>query len=381
MFAMERLSDEQVIDELDSAVRRERESIAEVLRWLIEFDRRRLLDRLAYDSLFAYCVESLRYSPDEAYKRIRVARAAAKRAELLRLLQERRTDLSRLVTVVPYLDQGDSKDLLERACTMKQRELESFVAGLAPRLLTRDVVRRLEFSASAAQSAPAAPPGPGDPAVSGPDPLALPAEGGAGAQATAAGALRETIVPADPGPAAPAGPRDHVVAVTGELSRIAFTADEETVKDLDRACNLLRCRRSTLGPLIGRALKALLREIDPDVRLATKRARRPARDADGGARRIPQRVRDAVWRRDGGRCTFIDRHGRRCNATTGLEFDHIRPWSAGGRSDDPAGIRLLCRLHNQASARAWFGEEFVAGALEASRRARRPLARVREPPR
>ena len=43
-----------------------------------------------------------------------------------------------------------------------------------------------------------------------------------------------------------------------------------------------------------------------------------------------------------------------------LEFDHIIPWAQGGLSDDPDNIRLLCRTHNQ-----WTAREQTAPAQEA----------------
>ncbi|MBI5240147.1 MAG: HNH endonuclease, partial [Elusimicrobia bacterium] len=79
----------------------------------------------------------------------------------------------------------------------------------------------------------------------------------------------------------------------------------------------------------------------------------------GGAassRRVPQWVRDRVWERDQGRCSFRAADGRRCGPRAWLEFDHVRPYALGGASDDPANVRLLCRAHNQLRAREMFGE-------------------------
>jgi 5-methylcytosine-specific restriction endonuclease McrA len=73
------------------------------------------------------------------------------------------------------------------------------------------------------------------------------------------------------------------------------------------------------------------------------------------ARRIPQWVKDIVWARDGGSCSYPRAGGGRCGARGGLEFDHIVPWALGGPSDDPKNIRLLCRGHNQEEARRLFG--------------------------
>jgi HNH endonuclease len=56
-------------------------------------------------------------------------------------------------------------------------------------------------------------------------------------------------------------------------------------------------------------------------------------------RMIPSSVKVTVWKRDGGKCTT-------CGESTGLHYDHILPFSKGGRSDDARNIQLLCARHN-----------------------------------
>lgn len=58
-------------------------------------------------------------------------------------------------------------------------------------------------------------------------------------------------------------------------------------------------------------------------------------------RLIPPSVKQAVWKRDGGRC-------RLCGATDNLHFDHIIPYSKGGSSLVADNIQLLCARHNLA---------------------------------
>ena len=55
--------------------------------------------------------------------------------------------------------------------------------------------------------------------------------------------------------------------------------------------------------------------------------------------RIPESVRIAVWRRDGGKCA-------RCGSREKLEYDHIVPVSKGG-GNTARNIELLCESCNR----------------------------------
>lgn len=63
---------------------------------------------------------------------------------------------------------------------------------------------------------------------------------------------------------------------------------------------------------------------------------------DASGRMIPQTVRDAVWRRDQGRCAV-------CGGQNLLEFDHIIPFSKGG-SNTYRNIQLLCESCNRSKS-------------------------------
>lgn len=75
-------------------------------------------------------------------------------------------------------------------------------------------------------------------------------------------------------------------------------------------------------------------------------------------RHILQTVRDEVFTRDGGRCTFVGENGKRCNSRWNLEIDHIAPVAKGG-NNSPDNLRLLCAKHNKLPAERQFGKDKI----------------------
>ena len=63
---------------------------------------------------------------------------------------------------------------------------------------------------------------------------------------------------------------------------------------------------------------------------------------DAPGRTISQAVKDAVWRRDNGKCA-------QCGGNAALEFDHIVPFAKGG-SNTYRNIQLLCGTCNRAKS-------------------------------
>lgn len=66
---------------------------------------------------------------------------------------------------------------------------------------------------------------------------------------------------------------------------------------------------------------------------------KPAKKEIPHRRIIPPSVKQAVWKRDGGKCV-------ECSATDNLHFDHILPYSKGGTSITVDNVQLLCMRHN-----------------------------------
>jgi 5-methylcytosine-specific restriction endonuclease McrA len=118
--------------------------------------------------------------------------------------------------------------------------------------------------------------------------------------------------------------------------------------------------------VLKRVLDALIEKLERDKFAATSHPRRCGRQSTN-PRHIPAEVKRAVWERDQGQCAFVSDSGHRCPARKFLEFDHVEEVARGGRAS-VAGIRLLCRAHNQHSAECAFGAGFMHHRREAARR-------------
>ncbi len=357
------LSDDDLDGRLERLVRGERQVSVIFLAHLGEFDRRRAHEARSFPSLFEYCTRRLGLSEAEAYLRIRAARVARDFPEVMGMLAAGQIQLSALARLSAHLTPANAAELLAKARGMTRREVERLALTFETCAPKADIVRALPSLIRAAT--------PGNPML---DPQQEPPR--------ASGPTQPTGRPEAPGEAAPLGPERPPLGLEqpadggnrdeGRLVRISFTATEELMGRIERARALLRHKHPAgrLEHVIGAAIEHLLDARDPERRSAFQTAAREARrkkaqrrPADErsqthetrASRCIPRRVRDEVWRRDAGRCTFDGPDGRRCGTKEWLEFDHIRPWAMGGRSDDAENIRLLCRAHNQHAARRVFG--------------------------
>lgn len=337
----EGLSDEELIARLRVETALERKVVCTFLQLLIEFSRRDLQSRSPHATLFAYCVRELKLSEGDAYRRVRTLEAAKRFPLILELLRSGELHLSAVAVLSAHLTSKNHKRLLKGAIGKSKRELEAFITTLPSfngPCAARDKIVLLPQQPTPAETV-------------------LSTQPGTEADDSGAAAAARQAKPSEAAEsaAAPRTPeRSEARRQTAPAARISFTADRELLEELDRARELLAHRypAGELGPLLKAALKALLEKVD----LERQRAERRALKARKASRRIPKWVRKAVRRRDGGRCAFFASDGRRCAERSWLEYDHKMPFALGGRSDDPDNVRLLCRAHNQQTARAIFGD-------------------------
>jgi hypothetical protein len=311
-----RMTDDALVEATKRAAEIERKATGELLALLIEFERRALHLALGYSSLFAYCTRALLMSEQAAYKRITAARAAARHPRIIEDIGEGALTLSSVRILAPHLTVENADALLDAARHKSTREVEQLIAAVHPQPDIPASVRALPTA---------------DPGL-----LAL-----------------EVGPPTDAAPtviAPPASaPRPVLAPIAPQRYLLKVTVGHETHDKLQRARALLRhvVPDGDIAVILDRALTLLLRDAE---RTKWAAAERPGLSRAAAARRryVPASIKRAVWARDAGCCAFVGPDGR-CGETGFLEFHHVMPFSAGGRTDVD-NLELRCRAHNQHEA-------------------------------
>lgn len=327
------LTDDTLHEETRRAAESERLATSELLRLLIEVERRGLHLALGHSSLFAYCVKSLMLSEQAAYSRITAARAARRYPQLLPLLADGALTLSSVGLLAPHLSEETADVLIDAAKFRSTRDVERLIASAFPQPDIPSLIAAVPASAGS----PGLPAPPGDTVES----------------AASIPRFRPT-------------PRRAVIApIAPSRYLLRVTVSAETEAKLQRARALLRhaVPDGDIDKILNRALTLLLTEVERAKAGRSRRPRPPA-STPSRSRRIPAAVRRAVWERDGGRCAYRGAEGA-CGETGFLEFHHVLPYATGG-STTVENLQLRCRAHNQYEASVHFGQN---SAPVATRRA------------
>lgn len=347
-----RLKDDDLVREIKFLAEHARRGEVRLLAHLSEFDSRRLCLEEGYRSLFEYGVGALGFDEQESYRRLRAARVIRSYPAARAALESRKITVPGLVALAPWLTRDNAAQWLKAAEGKSRREIESLVAARYPQAPQPDAVRNhpdqpVVVPGTPPEALEAREAGGESPAVAAPDRL------GWGWQ--------------------------QLTPVSIDRVRVGFDAASAVARLLERARQILRHKypEGRLEDIVREALEAYLDRKDPQRRLELQSAKvesapeppPPEEDeklptrflrAWAAGRYIPAKVKSEVWARDDGRCAWREKNGEVCGSRDWIEYDHVRPFAKGGRSDDPRNIRLLCRVHNQAAAEAAFDGRFVS---------------------
>ena len=390
------ISDKALLCGIGRLSERERKTVLSILLHLIEIERRRLYLSRGYSSLFEFCTGQLGYCESTASRRIRAARCVRDFPAVYRLLASGRVALSNVVRISGVINAKNSEELLSEIEGRSAREVDLIVSRRRPKSAIRDKVSPVYIRTEIlvpiddAGSEETVESRGGKKSTANVDRGKSPNSCGSDKNAGDAAGTDST----GSGNGSSGEPATERRMVLEQRFRVEFGVDQGFLEKLERVRSLLSTkhhRRLEFAELFEILLDEHIERHSPEAR-ACRRAERERRQAghkiqkkqtpgqnessaktsraaSAGpkknqqqkrerSRHIPRSVRDKVYARDKGRCTFISPGGRRCGSTWDLQIDHIVPFARGG--DNTAGnLRLLCGKHNRLEAKRAFGEKHM----------------------
>jgi len=122
---LSKLSDAMLVDKLVALSTKEREVTAEVLLHLIELDKRKLYRDQGDCSLFAYCVQGLKYSSSAAKRRLVAVRCISAYPEVYGMFVRNEVSLTTICSFAAVLCEENKLEILSQVAGKSQLEVES----------------------------------------------------------------------------------------------------------------------------------------------------------------------------------------------------------------------------------------------------------------
>lgn len=344
MTNFKQVSNEELIRKLESLVRLEKKTTAEIIDFIREVDRRKLYLERGHTSLFSYLTKDLGYTPASAQRRIDSARLLQALPEIKTDLAEGSLNLMQVSLVAQCLRQKQKeepravtsvevkRDLLEQ---IKNQDLESTQKILSQSLdlpvevferskVQKDDSLRLEITLSKSQQQ-----------------VILHA--------------KEILSHVLPG----AGWAEVFTHLAEELVKRKDPARERRPRQLAVTSKMEAAQGQVPGPSNPVAPMKQFPLFPPTVSKSERRSQRARPGLSESSRlphltrqrrAVPLPVRRAIFQKDRC-CQWTDPRTKQiCGSRFQLQIDHIQPLWAGGRNS-PGNLQLLCSTHNRAKYR------------------------------
>lgn len=151
-YCLKKRTDESLIASTKTLVAKQSQLTAELLAHIAEVEARKLHVKLAYPSMFQFCVDALGLSEPMTYKYIGVARAARQYEAIFPMVAAGELHLSAAIKLVPHLTDDNSDDLLQAAAGKSKRQVEQIIAQRFPKPDAPSQIRKLPNRAPGSNS-------------------------------------------------------------------------------------------------------------------------------------------------------------------------------------------------------------------------------------
>ncbi|HET7825297.1 MAG TPA: HNH endonuclease signature motif containing protein [Anaeromyxobacter sp.] len=314
----------------------ERSALADFLVLLADFDKRRLWLDLGHASLFSFLHRELRLSRGAAYYRQAAVGLVQRYPEIVEPIRDGRLCITSLVELAKVITPENRREVLPRFFHCSKQEAAEVAAAIRPQ---EDAPHRTVVTAVPAAAATT-------------QPVLLPSP--APALELTPPAVQLEGRPDANSRTQPQPERSEVQPLTADLRRLHVTVSREFLAKLGAARDALSHSHpdATDEEILAAGLDLLLAR-DARRKGLVERPRTKIRASN--PQHVPAHVRRAVWKRDGGCCSWRLDSGGVCGSTRRLQFDHVTPPALGGAST-VENVRLLCATHNVLSARRVYGD-------------------------
>ena len=283
-------------------------------------------------------------------KRLWAARTARRFPVILHMVERGELHLGAIHLLAKHLTAENHVQVLERAKHKSSREVEQLAAELAPQADVASRIRAMPGprGAAAQVDSPATAKDERPEARDQADSVSNPPV----PRTTESGSVTKPIVRTTESGSA----TKPIVPLSPRRYKIEITVDEATHDKLRSLQDLMARSATGRDPaaIISRAIDVLHLRTLARKAGSTDRPKAACADRQGSGTRaadtadsertraIPAAVRREVWRRDCGRCCYVDARGRRCGETSNVEFHHRDPL-CDGRTAHPAERRAALR--------------------------------------
>jgi len=321
----ERLSDEELIAELQRECADVDRKDANIVRLLVDVEDRSLHLLEGCSSVFDFCINRIGMSEGAAFLRMTASRLVRRFPTLLGYLERREINMSVLAVLRDHLTAENLEATIEATRGKSKLQVKELLAAKSPGCVKPSSLRKLPTIKTANDIAPVAP--------------------------------------------------RHIEPVTDSRYRLGLTVTREQRDEVLYVRDLMmhRIPSGDLTELVMDGVRRIRRDVEREVFGGSSPRKGPvpgtrARKLAPLAKtlgKVPRHVRREVFGRDGHRCTFKSAKGHRCPATAFLELDHIVPVARGG-TDDPSNLRVRCYAHNKLYAQLVYGADYVARKIHLS---------------
>lgn len=263
----------------------------ELLEILLQVEESQIYFQMEITSLFRYCVEMLDLSRHSAYNFITVMRKSQEVPAMIDAIRKGEVSVSKARKVCPVITTKNSKEWLGLARECSSRIVEKAVAMANPRAA---VVESLKYVAG--------------------DTLEL---------RMAVSENWSDLL-------------SNVKDLMSQKSRRAVSTEEALFQ-------LMEEYKRKHDPV----LKAERSELRQKARAGAPASSWNSVDSSRDAlkRYIPAKTRHGVALRDNGKCSFVDRHGKRCGSGRWIQRHHVMHFADGG-THAPENLETLCWAHH-----------------------------------